>query len=202
MAKQMSREAMLKRVARFRELRPSTQAFVDTRLPEHQRKIFNVIGRGVTEDPGLAPAIPDARDFNLTYVGADPGKGAALHAHPTVEVFVALTGRWAVYWGDEGEQEVVLEPFDTISIPPGVMRGFRNAGPEHGYLMAILEAPTPARSPGPSRCWRGRRRRASGSAPGATSSTSRANPRAAQGSRSAEAPTSRPYGSRRRHRSP
>ncbi|PYO19727.1 MAG: cupin domain-containing protein [Candidatus Rokuibacteriota bacterium] len=138
MAKQMSREAMLKRVARFRELRPSTQAFVDTRLPEHQRKIFNVIGRGVTEDPGLAPAIPDARDFNLTYVGADPGKGAALHAHPTVEVFVALTGRWAVYWGDEGEQEVVLEPFDTISIPPGVMRGFRNAGPEHGYLMAIL----------------------------------------------------------------
>src|SRR2546427_5736450 len=85
MAKQMSREAMLKRVARFKELRPSTQAFVDTRLPEHQRKIFNVIGRGVTEDPGLAPAIPDARDFNLTYVGADPGKGAALHAHPTVE---------------------------------------------------------------------------------------------------------------------
>src|SRR2546422_8893321 len=134
MAKQMSREAMLKRVARFRELRPSTQAFVDTRLPEHQRKIFNVIGRGVTEDPGLAPAIPDARAFNLPYVGADPGKGAALHAHPTVEVFVALTGRWAVYWGDEGEQEVVLEPFDTISIPPGVMRGFRNAGPEHGYL--------------------------------------------------------------------
>ncbi len=90
------------------------------------------------EPSKLAPAIPDARDFNLTYVGADPGKGAALHAHPTVEVFVALTGRWAVYWGDEGEQEVVLEPFDTISIPPGVMRGFRNAGPEHGYLMAIL----------------------------------------------------------------
>src|SRR5437667_10175605 len=123
MAKQMSREAMLKRVARFRELRPSTQAFVDTRLPEHQRKIFNVIERGVTEDPGLAPAIPDAREFNLTFVGADPGTRPARHAHPTVEVFVALTGRWGVYWGGEGEQDVVLEDFDTITLPPEVMRG-------------------------------------------------------------------------------
>jgi hypothetical protein len=43
-----------------------------------------------------------------------------------------------VYWGDEGEQEIVLEPWDTISVPPGVMRGFRNAGQQDGYLMAVL----------------------------------------------------------------
>jgi hypothetical protein len=30
---------------------------------------------GVTEDASLRPAIPDARDFNLTYVKAEPGKG-------------------------------------------------------------------------------------------------------------------------------
>jgi hypothetical protein len=42
---------------------------------------------GVTEDASLRPAIPDARDFNLTYVKAEPGKGAALHSHLTVEVF-------------------------------------------------------------------------------------------------------------------
>jgi len=138
MAKRMTKEEMLRRVARFRDLRPSTQAFVDTRLPEHQREIFNVIGRGVTEDPALTPAITDARDFNVTYVAAEPGKGAALHAHPTVEVFIALSGRWAVYWNDEGDEEVVLEPWDVVSVPPGVMRGFRNAGTERGYLMAIL----------------------------------------------------------------
>lgn len=138
MARQMSLAEMQRRVARFRSLRPSTQAFVDTRLPEHQRDIFNVIGRGVTEDPELAPAIPDARDFNVTFVGADPGKGAALHAHPTVEVFIPLSGRWAIYWNDAGDEELVLEPWDVISVPPGVMRGFRNAGTEHAYLMAIL----------------------------------------------------------------
>jgi mannose-6-phosphate isomerase-like protein (cupin superfamily) len=134
----VSMDEMQKRVARFTDLRPSRQAFVDSRLPEHEREIFNVIGRGVTEDPNLHPAITDARDFNLTLVQAEPGKGAALHAHPTVEVFVALSGRWSVYWGDAGEQEIVLEPWDTISVPLGVMRGFRNAGPQAGFLMAIL----------------------------------------------------------------
>ena len=131
-------DEMLKRVAHFKDLRPSPRAFVDSLIPGHERKIFNVIGRGVTEDTSLAPAITDARDFNLTLVHAEPGKGAALHAHSTVEVFMALSGRWAVYWGARGEREIVLESWDTISIPPGVMRGFRNAGATEGYLMAIL----------------------------------------------------------------
>ncbi|MBI2206243.1 MAG: cupin domain-containing protein [Candidatus Rokubacteria bacterium] len=135
---QVSKDAMLKRVARFKDLQPSAKAFVDSQIPGHERKIFNVIGRGVTEDATLNPAITDARDFNLTLVHAAPGKGAALHAHPTVEVFMALSGRWAIYWGDAGEQEIVLEPWDTVSVPPGVMRGFRNAGAADGYLMAIL----------------------------------------------------------------
>ncbi len=134
----LSHEEMLARVARFSELKPSKQAFVDTRIPEHQRDIFNVIGRGVTEDTGLAPAIADAQDFNLTYIGAEPGKGAALHSHTTVEVFVALSGRWAVYWGDDGEDEVELDRWDVVSVPPGVMRGFRNSGDGPAYLMAIL----------------------------------------------------------------
>ena len=130
--------AMDNRIARFKDLKPSAQAFVDTRLPEHARDIYNVIGAGVTEDPDLAPAIADARDFNLTYIGADPGKGAALHDHPTVEVFIPLTGRWIVYWGEDGTNEAELEPFDVISVPPGNMRGFKNISDEHAYLMAVL----------------------------------------------------------------
>ena len=136
--KQVSKTDMLKRTARFKDLKPSKQAFVDTRLPEHVRDIYNVIGPGVTEDPSLSPAITDAQDFNVTYVGADPGKGAALHSHPTVEVFIPMSGNWAVYWGDEGENEVELGPFDVISVPVGVLRGFRNIGKEHAYLMAVL----------------------------------------------------------------
>ena len=135
---QVSMERMLERTARFEALRPSRQAFVDTRIPEHVRDIYNVIGQGVTEDPELKPAITAVEGFNITYIGAEPGKGAALHSHSTVEVFIPLTGRWSVYWGDEGEHEVILDTFDCVSVPVGVMRGFRNVGEGHAYLMAIL----------------------------------------------------------------
>ena len=138
MSGRFSQEDMAERVARFDELKPSPQAFVDTRLPGHERDIYNVIGAGVTEDPDLKPAIVDAQDFNLTYIGADPDKGAALHDHPTVEVFIPMSGRWSIFWGDEGEESVELGPHDVISVPPGVMRGFRNIGDSHAHLMAIL----------------------------------------------------------------
>ena len=131
-------EEMQARLARFTSLRGSKQAYVDTRLPDYHRDIFNVIGRGVTEDKDLAPSITDARYFGITYVGAEPGKGAALHAHETIEVFIPLTGRWAAYWGEAGDKEIEIEPFDVISFPPGVYRGFRNTGDDYAMLMAII----------------------------------------------------------------
>ena len=136
-SKPVSMERMLARTARFKRLLPSTEAFVDTRLPEYRREIFNVIGEGVTEDADLAPAISTVEGFNVTYIGADPGKGAALHSHDTVEVFFAMTGRWALYWGDDGEREIEMDTLDMISVPAGVMRGFRNIGESHAYMMAI-----------------------------------------------------------------
>ena len=135
---QVSMNEMLERTARFKELRPSKQAFVDTRIPEHIRDIYNVIGQGVTEDAELKPAITAVEGFNVTYVGAESGKGAALHSHTTVEVFIALSGQWSVFWGDEGENEVILDTFDCVSVPVGVLRGFRNVGEGHAYLMAVL----------------------------------------------------------------
>jgi len=134
----VSKEEMLKRTARFKDLKSSREAFVDSLIPGGEREIFNVIGAGVTEDPSLSPAITAVEDFNLTFVRAEPGKGAALHYHPTVEVFMPASGKWAVFWGDDAENEIVLDPLDVVSVPPGVMRGFRNAGNETGVLIAML----------------------------------------------------------------
>jgi len=135
--------ALRARVARFKDLKSSSEAFVDTRIPEYQREIYNVIGRGVTEDAGLKPAIDDNRDFNLTIMKSDPGKGSSLHDHQTIEVFVPLTGRWAIGLGDDGEHEVILDPFDIFSVPPGVMRSVKNAGTEPGYIIAVLGGTDP-----------------------------------------------------------
>lgn len=141
----ISVEDMQKRIARFRDLTPIPRGFLDTAIPGHARDVFNVIGQGVTEDQTVAPAIADARDFNVTYVRAEPGNGAALHDHETVEVFIPLTGRFAIVWGDHGEQEVELGPFDVISVPPGVMRGFRNVDHEAAYMLAIQGGTDPGR---------------------------------------------------------
>ena len=135
---QGSKEEMLKRGARFKDRVPNRKAYVDSSLPGHARENFKIIGRGVAEDPADMPAIADPHDFNVSAVRAKPGNGAALHSHATVEVFIPLSGQWAIYWGDAGEDEVVLGSGDTISVPPGVMRGFRNAGDEEACLLAII----------------------------------------------------------------
>ena len=49
-----------------------------------------------------------------------------------------MSGRWSVYWDDEGEQEIIPDAWDIVSIPVHVTRGFRNVGDSRGYLMAIL----------------------------------------------------------------
>lgn len=138
-------KAMKARVARFRDLRSSSEAFVDTRIPEYNREIYNVIGRGVTEDTRLAPAIDDAKDFHLTFMKADPGKGSSLHDHETIECFVPLTGTWAILLGDEGADRIVLERFDTFSVPPGVMRAVQNAGTGPSVILTILGGTDPGR---------------------------------------------------------
>lgn len=131
---QMERE----RVARFADTKPNPMMFVDTRLPEHARDLFSIIGPGVSEDPSTRPSITDGHGFNIAYVGAEPGCGAALHDHVTVEVFIPFSGQWTIYWGEEGENEVQIGPLDCISVPPGVMRGFRNDGAEYAHMVAVV----------------------------------------------------------------
>lgn len=143
----ISVQDMLQFVARYKSLRGSDEAYVDSRLPGHKRRKINIIGMGVVEraaDPDLAPNIPlPAHGFNLGMINAEPGNGAAMHAHKTEEVFMPLVGNWAVTWmAKAGEQEIVLEPFDCVHIPIGVYRGFRYIGPQAtGTLLTIIGGP-------------------------------------------------------------
>ena len=125
------------RVARFKDLAFGEVAGLDTLFPEHARKIAHVIGSAACEDPALRPSIPEAEDFHVVIIRAEQGKGASLHSHPTVEVFMPLSGEWTIYWGDEGEHEIRLGLHDTISVPAGVMRGFTCLSDGEHLLLAI-----------------------------------------------------------------
>ena len=133
------------RIARFSELKTDPRFFLDSMLPGHERLNYNVIGTGVAENLDAKPAIDFAQDFNLTYMKAAPGKGPSLHSHDHVEVFIPMTGRWSVTWGDAGEHEVILEPFDVISVPIGEMRAIRNVSDSDAWHLTILGGTKPSR---------------------------------------------------------
>ena len=154
------REAMLKRVARFRKLKGSDGGLPDSKLPECRRKLYAVIGfqppmsdqaavtSPVGQDASAMPAISIAEGFNLGYCKAKPGKGPLMHNHDTNETFIALTGRWRCEWNEgEAMEYVDLEPYDVISFPVGVARRFMNVtydepGREH-LLMFIIGGDQP-----------------------------------------------------------
>ena len=128
-------EEMESRVARFAALQP-TDDYVDAAIPGCERTTLRVIG--------TRPGAPlEAEGFHMNLVFCEPGKAAPLHNHLTQEVFVALSGRWEIFWGPQGQRSLVLEPWDTVAIPPGVSRGFRNVGSESAWLMGMASGAEP-----------------------------------------------------------
>ena len=139
-------------VARLEAMKGSDLAFLDQRIPGYQREIINVIGMGVVEntgDPDLAPKIKaPAHGFAVTYVRNTPkGHGAALHRHPTEEVFIAVKGPWEVFWLEgDSERVVTLQPGDIVNVPIGIYRGFRNGSDDpEATLIAVVGGPDPGK---------------------------------------------------------
>lgn len=130
------------RVWRFDQLKGSPNAFLDAKIPGHKRVLYGALGVG-TADEQIFKAVKAAENFHIDYIKAGPGQGAALHSHDSEEVFIAMTGRWKVTWGTNGENEIELDTFDGISVPSGVMRSFENLGDSENVLMAIIGGQNP-----------------------------------------------------------
>jgi mannose-6-phosphate isomerase-like protein (cupin superfamily) len=135
------------RVGRFKELESSTRAFVDALIPGYERDILSIIGRGVVEDKNLTPPITDNRDFNMGIIRCEAGKGSSLHIHATPEVFFILSGTWAVQWQnrDGSMFETILGQYDTVSVPIGLSRGFKNVGEDTAMMLAIIGGTNPGK---------------------------------------------------------
>jgi quercetin dioxygenase-like cupin family protein len=101
-------------------------------------------------DPSLGgpfatdPGISDAQGMVCAIVKCSPGQGPYLHAHyNTLESFTCLDGRFRITWGDTGEHEAFLDPFDTISVPRGVVRTFANASDGTAHILGFIRGDTP-----------------------------------------------------------
>ena len=137
---------MAPRIARFDDLKPlAAQGNPDIPLAAadliYARKLLSVIGLGggvVTPVNANAP-ITGAGGMTMVVASCPPGQGPSLHSHrATFETFTVLRGRFEVTWNDRGQDRVELGELDTISVPPGVARAFRNIGDSEGLLQVII----------------------------------------------------------------
>ena len=142
----ISNAEMQGRVARFDQLE-ALEAQKSARIPVEaadivwSRKLLSVIGleEGLDTPINSAAPIRGAGGITVTLAVCPPGTGPSLHAHrATYETFTVLQGRFELYWNDDGGQRVELSRFDTISVPPGVCRGFTNVSGEEGILQVII----------------------------------------------------------------
>lgn len=136
----VTKEQMLKRVARYDKLEYPVDRYPDSQVPGHERKNFLVIGTGLVVDGGKDPlsAIPINEGFTMSYVQAKPGKGPILHNHDTNETFIAIHGTWRIIWGVDEENSVDLDELDVCSAPPHVARRFINVTPGEGREEGLL----------------------------------------------------------------
>ena len=136
---------MQARVARFNQLKP-LPATESLEMPQeakdviYSRTLLSVIGLEDAATPiNQGAPITGAGGITMTHAVCPPGTGPSLHAHrQTYETFTVLRGRFEVFWNDDGGERIELDEFDTISLPPGVCRGFRNISDADGVLQVII----------------------------------------------------------------
>ena len=143
---EISPSEMDRRVARYAELDP-LEVQKNTNLPQEAadivwaRKLLSVVGLEEDADTPINSAAPikGAAGITITLAQCPPGTGPSLHAHQqTFETFTVMKGRFEVYWNDTGGNRLELGLYDTISVPPGVCRGFTNISDEEGLLQVII----------------------------------------------------------------
>lgn len=138
---------MEKRIARFKSLRPQSEYYDKGQgIPGEAyemvtaKTLYTLMAPSPKAGPMSAtPAVIADDKLSVIIAECPPGDKPMLHAHfYTTEHFFCLKGRFKVRWGDRGENETILEPFDMIAVPKAVCRDFTNIGDETAYLLVLI----------------------------------------------------------------
>lgn len=132
-------------IARFAQLTPIQKTFEvnGIRIPDAAYSMVaardNVVLMEPERDASGRAALLGPPGVKLFMSTCPPGQGPALHLHPkSTETFMPLTGRWRIAWGDRGEHEVIAEPFDIVSVPPGWYRAFTNVSEGDATIFVMV----------------------------------------------------------------
>jgi uncharacterized RmlC-like cupin family protein len=145
----VSREEMISRMVRFKDMAPRPkpgagvvpQEIVDfmTATENYSYMAPAMEGQSVIQRHAALEGGDAGDAISVSLAFCKPGDGPALHAHMnTVEAFFCLSGRFAISWGERGEESVELAPWDFIHVPEGVVRTFINIGDTDGALLVVI----------------------------------------------------------------
>ena len=142
----ISAQDMEKRVARYADLNPlplaeSLDMSQEAKDVIYSRTILSVIGLGEDAETPVSKGAPiqGAGGMTMAFAVCPPGNGPSLHSHrQTYETFTVVKGRFEITWNDDGNERTELGLLDTIAVPPGVCRAFRNISDEEGILQVVI----------------------------------------------------------------
>ena len=142
---QMTAADLASRTARFDKLQAMSTLKDNPVVPEAARDIFlarkimPIVLEQTQNAFGSIAAIFGAAGLTMNISVCPPGQGPGLHAHhKTFETFFVLDGSFEFSVNDDGGEKVVLKQWDTLSVPPGVCRGFRNIADRDSTLLTVI----------------------------------------------------------------
>ncbi len=144
---QVTPAEMETRIARFKDLKPQSGTY-DSKvgIPKEVYEMMTARTLYLLMSPenqggpmAQHPAVTTDDKMSVIIAECPPGDGPLLHAHQfTRETFFCLDGRFRIQWGDEGENEIFLDPYDMIAVPPRVVRRFENVSDQTGHLLVFI----------------------------------------------------------------
>jgi len=125
-------------VARYSQIPQFDASILDTYIPRCTRLTQLHFGH-IVSNPHAPMAFKEKMGYNMTFNLVPPQHGNALHMHRSVEIFVALDGRWEIAWGMQGEHTVILQPWDFVAVPARVCHSYKNIEEQTAQnIMTIL----------------------------------------------------------------
>ena len=136
-------DARISRFDKLREMSTRTSDLAD--VPQgaidivFARKILPVILDNTKNPFGSVAPIIGAANSTMFISVMPPGQGACLHSHnDTFETFMVLEGTIEYRIGDPVAHTITLNKWDAFSCPPGVYRGFHNAGTTDAVQLTVI----------------------------------------------------------------
>lgn len=120
-------DQMIKRVVTkdSRDFRP---AFIDAGLPGCSAELAPVIGAGLTQNRDHAAPITNPHGFSMEWLRLAAGAHVSPFTLDEKMVLIVHKGSLRLVFNDAGDVSVTLNPWDTYSIPAGVLRRIEAAG--------------------------------------------------------------------------